>query len=286
MLIPIPKRSRCVVGAGALAIVLWAVEAGGQGAVRPLPPTDQQEIAGHLGAGVVGAALPSEALLDASPYFPLQERAFTFQVTSGANAGKVQHLTLHKTRRPSGAEAWRLMLSPSLHAFVNPTGSGDFLMPAVSDIDEGVVVVTTPANPLLLKGMKPGESRRFTQKVSVNYLDHPAKQDYAGKMTGAYTYVGTYRMSVPAGTFDSRAARLPREGRAGARAIHGVVLLRARRGRRRHDQPGGRLGLLDLQRGHNQRESAGGQVMVRPKSHSVRGQVLRVSNRRRGRHVI
>jgi hypothetical protein len=211
----IPRRWRFVATVGVLAVVLGAAEAGAQGGVQPLPAADQQEIAGHLGAGVVGAALPSEAILDARPYFPLREKIFTFQVTSGSNAGKVQRLGLRKARRPSGMEAWRLMLSPTLHGFVNPTVSGDFLMPAVSDIDEGVVVVTTPANPLLLRGMKPGESRTFTQTVSVNYLDDPTKRDYGGRMTAAFTYVGTYRMTVPAGTFDAALMRLDYQGKVG-----------------------------------------------------------------------
>jgi hypothetical protein len=74
-------------------------------------------------------------------------------------------------------------------------------MPAITDSGEGVVVVTTPANPFIPKGMQPGETRTYSQQVSVNYLDDPSDQKYSGSLTGTYTYVGTYQVTVPAGTF-------------------------------------------------------------------------------------
>src|SRR5882724_3705759 len=153
----------------ALAVVGSAGQAGAQGTVLPLPPADQEKLAANLGAGVVGAALTSETISSASAYFPLNEKTFVFQVTSGSNTGKSQNLVLKKARRPSGIESWRFNFAPSLAGFITPTKGGDLIMPAISDVEEGVVVLTTPANPFVLTGMKPGDSRSFRQKVSVNY---------------------------------------------------------------------------------------------------------------------
>jgi hypothetical protein len=96
----VKMRSRSGLGAGAaLALVIvFASEALAQGPVLPLPASDQQELAAHLGAGVVGAALPSQPLADARAYFPLQEKLMTFQVTSGKNARTTQRLGLKKAR--------------------------------------------------------------------------------------------------------------------------------------------------------------------------------------------
>ena len=66
-----------------------------------------------------------------------------------------------------------------------------------------------------MKGMKPGETRPFSQTVSVNYLDNPAKQEYAGTLEGAYTYVGTYEVTVPAGVYPADLIRLRCEGKVG-----------------------------------------------------------------------
>ena len=208
--------SRLALGTVALTIVLAASDAGAQGIVLALPADDQQALTKYLGPGVVGAARPSEQIVDASAYFPLvQEKMFTYQITTGSNAGKSQTHHLRKARRPSGVPAWRFALSASLAGFINTTPSGDLVMPAVSDSEDGVVVVATPANPFVIQGIKPGESRSFTQTISVNYLDDPSRQDYAGNLNGTYSYVGTYQVTVPAGVFDAILVRLDYEGKIG-----------------------------------------------------------------------
>jgi len=185
------------------------------GPVLPLPASDLQQITTHLGAGVVGAALPSRPILDAASYFPLREQTLTFHVMSGPKKGNVQTLSLKQAHRPGGAVAWRFNFAPSMHGFINLTAGGDLMMPAVSDVDEGVIALTSPPNPFVLKGMKPGESRSFKQKVSVNYLDDPTRRDWGGLLNATYTYVGTYRVTVPAGTFDAILIRFAYRGKVG-----------------------------------------------------------------------
>ena len=192
-----------------LAPPAWAA-----GPVLPLPAADQQRISSLLGPGVVGQALPSQPIADAALYFPLEEKSSLYQVTSGRNAGNTQTLRTAKGKRPGGNDAWRFELSPSQAAFINPAG-GNLMMPAVSDSGEGVIVVTTPANPFVLSRMNPGESRKFHQKVSVNYLDDPTDQRYSGRLDGTYTYVGTYEVTVPAGTFPAVLLRLQYAGKVG-----------------------------------------------------------------------
>ncbi|HEY7253402.1 MAG TPA: hypothetical protein VIG37_23095 [Methylomirabilota bacterium] len=202
-----------------LTIVFCTVTANAQGVVLPLPPADQQEIAAKLGPSVVGAARPSEAILDASAYFPLQPKTLPFQVTAGKYAGNIQELGLKSALRPGGSPAWRFRLSPSLAGFITVAPSGDLIMPAISDFDEGVVVVSTPATPFVTKGMKPGDSVKLSQAVSVNYLDNPSKQDHSGNLTTTQTYVGMYQVTVPAGTFDAVLLRLHYDGKIGPASV-------------------------------------------------------------------
>ena len=184
-------------------------------AVLPLPAEEAAEITKFLGAGVVGEALPSKPITDASSLFPLEERASVFRVTSGKNAGQQQTLRTMKGQRPGGNDAWRFELAPSMAAYLNAAAEGDVVMPAVSDSGEGVIVVTTPPNPFVTNGMEPGESRKFSQKVSVNYLDDPTDQRYTGTLEGSYTYIGTYEVTVPAGTFPAVLMRLRYAGKIG-----------------------------------------------------------------------
>ncbi len=186
-----------------------------EGVVLPLPAQDQQKITAQLGPGVVGIALPSQPITDPAVFFPLKNKALTYQVMAGPNAGNTQSLGLAKARRPNGGSAWRFQLTPSLAGFLRQTAEGDIIMPALSDAGEGVVVVTTPANPFVPKGMQPGETRTYSQQVSVNYLDDPSDQKYSGSVTGTYTYVGTYQVTVPAGTFPAVLFRVYCDGKVG-----------------------------------------------------------------------
>jgi hypothetical protein len=194
---------------------LWNAAARADGIILPLPPDDQQRIAAKLGSGVVGNALPSQQITDSASYFPLRDRSLTYQVTAGSNTGNVQTLGLRKAERPNGQSAWRFQFTPSLAGFLRQTPTGDLIMPAVTDAGEGVVIVSTPANPFITKGMQPGETRSYSQQVSVNYLDDPTDQRYSGSLNGTYTYVGTYQVTVPAGTYNAVLFRVKFEGKVG-----------------------------------------------------------------------
>ncbi len=186
-----------------------------QGVVLPLPFEDQQNITAQLGPNVIGAALPSQPISDPSIYFPLQQKSQNYQVVAGPHAGTVQTLGLWRARRPGGKAAWRFQMTPTLAGFMRETPEGDIIMAALTDSGEGVVVVTTPANPFVPKGMQPGETRSYTQRVQVNYLDDPTDQRYSGYINGTYTYVGTYQVTVPAGSFPAVLFRVKCEGKVG-----------------------------------------------------------------------
>src|ERR1039458_4837519 len=147
-------------------LLLASGSARAQGVVLPLPPEDQQNITAQLGPGVVGIALPSQPIADPSVYFPLQEKSQEYQVVAGPHAGTTQTLGLWKARRPGGKMAWRFAMTPTLNGFMRQTPEGDIIMAALTDTGEGVVVVTTPANPFVPKGMQPGERRTHTQQVA------------------------------------------------------------------------------------------------------------------------
>jgi hypothetical protein len=196
-------------------LLLAAAPARAQDPVIPLSPNDQQLITTQLGPGVVGQALPSKQIADTTTYFPLKAQAMSYHVTSGSHAGNTQSLGVAKTRRPSGRSAWRFLISPTLSGFIHQTAEGDLVMPAVVDYDEGVVVITTPANPFVLNGMKPGESRSFTQQVAVNHLDDPTDEEYSGSLQGTYKYLGTYKVTVPAGTYNAVLFRVKSAGKVG-----------------------------------------------------------------------
>jgi hypothetical protein len=213
----------------AIPVLLAALLAGAQSAragaiVLPLPAEDQQTIIAKLGPGVVGEPLPSVPIDDVSTYLPLQERSAVYQVITGRRAGGTETLGMAKVTRPSGKLGWRFEFSPSLAGFIRQNGEGDLEMPSVSDLREGVVVITKPALPFMVKGMKPGESRSFTHQVRVDALDDDALDwHYSGVLHGTNTYMGTYRVTVPAGTYNAVLMRIKCDGKVGPANTHDVA---------------------------------------------------------------
>ena len=197
---------------GLLLFAVQAVEA--QNVILPLPPEDRKMIDAKLGAGVVGEALPCKPIDDARTYFPLEEKTATYIAITGLRAGQIEKLGVGRVTPTSGRLSWRCEFSPSLTGFIQQNEIGDLEMPWVSDLREGVIVITNPPMPFILKGMKPGDSRPFSQTVTVNAPGYPL-WNYSGALSGTDTYVGSYRVTVPAGTFDTVLLRFSTEGQVG-----------------------------------------------------------------------
>ena len=58
----------------------------------------------------------------------------------------------------------------------------------------------SPAEPMLIPGLKPGESRRVKIAVGVSISPGPDRQTHSGFLDVVYTYVRTYAVTVPAGS--------------------------------------------------------------------------------------
>jgi hypothetical protein len=185
-----------------------------------LPDADRKILTEQLGADIVGEPLPSKPLDAPDSLFSFAHVPVTYRFTSGRNKGKTQTLVPTKVKRPGGKIVWRVPLAPSLIGFLKQMPDGDIVMPAVEDTGAEALVVSTPANLFISKGMKPGETRRFVQQVSVRYLDDIDDEQWSGKLETDFTYVGTYRTKVPAGTFDAVLLRTTVEGKVGPAHTH------------------------------------------------------------------
>ena len=202
-----------------LALVL-STQAWAGDTILPLPPADQKILVEQLGADVVGEPLPSRPIDDPNIFLSFAHKPVTYRFTSGRNKGKSQTLLPTKVERPGGKFVWRVQLAPSLIGFLRQMPNGDIVMPAVEDTGAEALVVSTPDNLFISAGMKPGETRRFVQEVSVRYLDNIDDERWSGKLRTDFTYVGTYRTKVPAGSFDAVLLRTTVDGRVGPAHTH------------------------------------------------------------------
>jgi hypothetical protein len=207
--------SRTVIAITIASALILPGRACAAGPILPLPPVDREMIVKQLGAGVVGEAVPSKPIENPEALFSFAPKSVSYRYTSGKSKGRSQTLVPTKVERPGGKSVWKVQLAPSLIGFLRQTSKGDIVMPAVEDTGAEALVVSTPANLFVTNGMKPGETRTVSQTISVRYLDDINDEQWSGKLKSDYTYVGTYRVTVPAGTFDSILLRTRVEGKVG-----------------------------------------------------------------------
>jgi hypothetical protein len=213
------RRNAAMIAIGCLALFL-STRSRASDVALVLSPQDQERITKQLGQGIVGEAVASETIDDPSYWFPLHNEKLIYKFTSGKNVGKTQTETLTRVSRPDGTEAWRLQLAPNLTGYLHYMHDGQIEMPAVEDAGEGAFVITTPANPFLPRGIKPGETRTYSQNISVRYLDDVFNERFTGALKSDYTYVGTFKVKVPAGTFDAILLRVTTDGKIGPAHTH------------------------------------------------------------------
>lgn len=70
--------------------------------------------------------------------------------------------------------------------------------------------------------MNAGDEKTMTLKVSVYDLDDPTDLEHSGTLNLTLTYVGAYKVTVPAGTFDAAALRWRYNGKVGPASVDDV----------------------------------------------------------------
>lgn len=72
---------------------------------------------------------------------------------------------------------------------------------------------------MIIPGLRPGQSITSSHKVEVYDLSDLKKVSHSGSLDVTYTYVGTYRVTVPAGAYDAALIRWDYSGKIGPASI-------------------------------------------------------------------
>lgn len=195
-----------------VALVLAALSAGvadaGQpGATVALPHSLRAAADTYL-PGVVGEPVAGFTL--DPDLASLSPGSRTYRIVSGPNAGKTEQHTIAaiphdestSKGQDSAGEGWRYTVGDRVLSMkVVPGESLDVVRE--QDKGQGVMTQYSPAEPLLIAGMSPGDSRTMQIKVAVYDLDDPTDLQHAGSLDLTLSYVGAYKVTVPAGTYDA-----------------------------------------------------------------------------------
>ena len=132
----------------------------------PLAEADRKAIEDVLGAGVIGADLPAPQLSDPSRYLDLSSVTRTYRLL-GEEGGEAQES--HVWTALAGERenpAWRYRSGNAEIGTVERESDGSFVLTGIEDLREKALTRYEPAEPLLVRGLNPGEERQVRMAVT------------------------------------------------------------------------------------------------------------------------
>lgn len=190
----------------------------GTGAVVPLPQKLAAASQQYL-PGVVGAPVPAFTI--GSDMARLAAGTRTYKVVSGGGVGQTEQHVIAPLPRDTSGTRWRYTIGPRTVFLSEATGESLSIV-TEEDSDQGVLTRYTPPEPLLIAGMNAGDSRKMTINVKVYDLDDPDSLEHKGKVDLTFSYVGAYKVTVPAGTFDAALLVWQYKGKVGPANIEDI----------------------------------------------------------------
>lgn len=186
------------------------------GPVIPLSDNDRAQLDALLGEGVVGEPLPSPPLGGVDVYLPPQGQTATYRVvTQGEKKAASETHQSVETTEAEFQPGWHYTIAGVGESYFQKDASGKVFTVAEKDFDNNVLSRFTPGDPLVLPGLQPGQSVKSSVQVNVYDLDNLKKVSHSGSLDVTYTYLGAYRVTVPAGAYDAALVKWSYSGKIG-----------------------------------------------------------------------
>jgi hypothetical protein len=189
----------------------------------PLPQEDRQAIESYLGKNFIGQPVEAPTIEDPGHIYGLRSGNWKGKITSGKEIGKEHSWTIGPSKDPEGATGWRGAAGDRLVMFIEQDSEGHVVVVGDIEHQHGVTTRYMPPEPLIKKGIKPGESHESDIDVKVYSAKHPDHLKYSGKLNLRYTYVGAYQITVPAGQFEALLFKWHYKGKVGPAKIDDAV---------------------------------------------------------------
>ncbi|MBK8177087.1 MAG: hypothetical protein IPK66_18065 [Rhodospirillales bacterium] len=213
----------CGFRTAALAIALAIsvpvlAKAQGAGALVPLPAAMQQAATKYL-PGVVGDPVPAFPIDPDLAMLRAGER--TYAIVSGADAGTTEQHVITPVAGDKTGRQWRYQVGDRA-VYLQDTPGKSLTIVSEADGDQGVLTRYNPPEPMLIAGMNAGDSKHLKMKVKVYDISDPDDLEHEGALDVTLTYVGAYKVTVPAGTFDAALLRWDFEGTVGPATVKDI----------------------------------------------------------------
>jgi len=194
-------------------LLLLAPQGAPVAAPASLTDAEQAMLEDLLGAGVVGEPVAGGPLT--AKFVPLRAGTWTYQIASGDKQGQSeQHVVRPLEHDPSGAD-WHYAVADTGAVLIDQLDDGGLTFLSEQDDAQKVITRYDPAEPGLLTGLEPGDSRTSTIAVKVADLSSPDVVSHSGTLDVTYSYLGNYKVTTPAGTYDAALIKWTYKGKVG-----------------------------------------------------------------------
>ena len=212
-------RNLLLAAAVATAAGATGAVAADAGPVIPLPSADQKQLDALLGKGVVGDAVPSKPIVAPELHLPPKGVTLTYRVVDEKGKTTTEQHKVSEADASQSAHGWQYTIGSHGMVIIEKAADGSLAIVAEYDHEQDVISRFTPGEPLLIAGMKPGESRHVSMKVEVADIDDPTDIEHRGTLDVTQTYVGTYQVKVPAGSFEAPLMKWTYAGEIGPASV-------------------------------------------------------------------
>jgi hypothetical protein len=195
-------------------LLLLAVASGAPAAgAASLTAEEQAMLTELLGEGVVGEPVAGKTLT--AKFAPLRDGTWTYRIVGGEKEGQSeQHVVKRLDGDPSGAD-WSYTVVDTGALSIDQADDASLTFLSNTDLAQSVITRYQPAEPGLLVGLAPGDSRSSTIAVKVADLNKPDVVSHQGTLEVTYDYVGAYKVTTPAGTYDAALIKWTYQGKVG-----------------------------------------------------------------------
>ena len=173
------------------------------GAIVKLPEIDRNAIEMSLGKGSIGPAIGTQAIEDPSRFVTLTPTTKWFRIVQGLNSGTLQRYQFFPASKSSTRPGGWYQAGDEEKGFLEMQDDGSLVVTGVEDMQSESVTHYDPPEPFLPKGLAPGEHRVVRMSVRVHSARRSEEITHRGELTVNFQYLGAFRLTVPAGTFDA-----------------------------------------------------------------------------------
>jgi hypothetical protein len=193
---------RAMVTAISLAALLIFVVAPVVHADSDTPILSFKDATSLLGPDVVGEMLPDSPIPDARTLLPTKLGKWTYKIVSGKHAGSTRTNVLKAATDPDESGLWQRH-NPGNRVFSIAASEQALTVQSLGVFDHNLLIEYLSGEPLVRKGMKPGDQISHKTDVRAVKLNHPSHERSHGYLDITVTYMGRRKVTTPAGQFDT-----------------------------------------------------------------------------------